>query len=129
MDTAHSVRGVAAMRALGSLTQDLLENIFGSSTKSGPTKCSAIGHPTRSTSGARRRWRRQRRPWSNMDRLEIADHGATGEAFFRDSREKWLLGTGTDKMAITGGRHYTLSRPFFCPKDGVHPRHWRDVSN
>ena len=45
----------------------------------------ATGHRTKSILERGRRWRRLRRPWFNMDQIEIVTPGANGEAVFRDA--------------------------------------------
>jgi transposase InsO family protein len=70
------------------------ERIFGSTTKSGRTKRSAIGRRTRFTSGARPCWRRPWKPWFNMDRAEIAVPGSNDEDVFPSICAKMAFGYG-----------------------------------
>jgi hypothetical protein len=57
-----------------------------------------------------------------MDRFEIVDCRANGEAVFWEYRPKWLLYSKTAKMAKSrtkqAGSECTLSKPLSCPNNG-----------
>jgi len=57
-----------------------------------------------------------------MDRIEIVDCRANGEAVFSVFLEKWLLEIKKVKMTVARTKHAgsqcTLNKPLFCPNNG-----------
>jgi len=72
--------------------------------------------------GLRRRCCRHRRPWFDMDRMEIVDPRANGEAVFAAELRKWPAAEERATMSLTAGTENTLSRPSQCPDYGDHRR-------
>lgn len=50
-----------------------------------------------------------------MDRIEIVDPGANGEAGFSIESKKWPAVEERVIMLSTAGTEYTLSKPSLCP--------------
>jgi len=57
-----------------------------------------------------------------MDRIEIVDPGANGEAGFSIESKKWPAVEERVIMLSTAGTEYTLSKPSLCPYYGDHLR-------
>jgi len=55
-----------------------------------------------------------------MDRIEIVDPGANGEAGFSIESKKWPAVEERVIMLSTAGTEYTLSKPSLCPYYGDH---------
>ena len=55
-----------------------------------------------------------------MDRIEIVDPGANGEAGFSIESKKWTAVEERVIMLSTAGTEYTLSKPSLCPYYGDH---------